>query len=166
MRRLHDPFRRVLRHVAATAVLALVSACSGTGGFTDALSGGSGSAGLSDVQACAVGYDLARQVHERVALRRTVLLAPARENACERHALEYLRRTGFRIDGTGQGGATFDIAVDRMEDGDVAAVAEIGGSLRIARMYTPVATGVLAASAVTVQELDPDTYLSSGASWQ
>ncbi len=144
----------------------MLSACSGDGGFPLALSGRGGDAGLSDVQACAVGYDLARQVHERVALTRTVLLAPARENDCERHALEYLRRTGFRIDESGHGGASFTVTVDRMEDGDVAAVAEIGESLRIARMYTPVASGVRAASAVTVQELDPDTYLSRGASWQ
>ena len=144
---------------------ALLAACGGIGDFT-APFGGDGDAGLSDVQACAVGYDLARQVHERVALRRTVLLAPGRENSCERHALEYLRRTGFRVDETGQGGTAFDITLSRMEDGDVAAVAEIGGSLRIARMYTPVATGVLASSAVTVQQLDPDTYLARGASWQ
>lgn len=159
-----EAFRLALRRVAATVALAVLSACSGAGSLTGVLSG-SGDAGLADVQACAIGYDLARQVHERVALRRTVLLAPARENSCERHALEYLRRTGFRIDETGQGGATFDVTVDRMEDGDVAAVAEIGGSLRIARMYTPVATGVLAASAVTVQQLDPDTYLARGARW-
>ena len=112
-----------------------------------------------------IGFDLAREVHERVPLRHTVLLAPRRENSCERHALEYLRRTGFRIDETDQGGASFDITIDRMEDCDVAAVAEIGGSLRISRMYTPVQTGVLAASAVTVQQLDPDTYLARGARW-
>ena len=158
-------FRRCLRHATVTAAFALLSACTGTGGLTGAFSG-SGDAGLTDVQACAVGYDLARHVHERVALRRTVLLAPGRENACERHALEYLRRTGFRIDETGQGGVTFDVTVDRLEDGDVAAIAEIGGSLRIARMYTPVASGVLASSAVSVQQLDPDTYLARGASWR
>ncbi|MYG26986.1 MAG: hypothetical protein F4213_13345 [Boseongicola sp. SB0677_bin_26] len=157
-------FRRFPGRVAAAVAVALLSACTGAGSLTGALSG-SGDAGLTDVQACAIGYDLARQVHERVALRRTVLLAPARENSCERHALEYLRHTGFRIDETGQGGATFDVTVDRLWDGDVAAVAEIGGSLRIARMYTPVATGVLAASAVTVQQLDPDTYLARGARW-
>ena len=155
---------RVLGRAAATAALALVSACGGAGDFTGAFSGRD-SAGLTDVQACAIGYDLAREVHGRVALRRTVLLAPAPENSCERHALEYLRRTGFRIDETGQGGVRFAIDVDRMEDGDVAAVAEIGGSLRISRMYTPVATGVLAASAVTVQQLDPDTYLARGVRW-
>ena len=158
-------FRRALRRVAATAALVLLAACSGDGSFTEAFGAG-GDAGLTDVQACAVGYDLARQVHERVALRRTVILAPGRPGSCERHALEYLRRTGFRVDGTGQGGTTFEIAVDRMEGGDVVAVAEIGGSLRISRMYTPVATGVQAASAVTVQQLDPDTYVSRGASWQ
>ena len=156
--------RRVLGRVATAAAVALLSACGGTDDFAEAFRG-AGDAGLADVQACAIGYDLARQVHERVALRRTVLLAPVRENSCERHALEYLRRTGFRIDETGQGGASFDIEVERMEDGDVAAVAEIGGSLRFARMYTPVATGVLAASAVTVQQLDPDTYLARGARW-
>ena len=159
-----DSFRCALRRVAAAVALAVLSACSGTGSLTGAFSG-SGDAGLTDVQACAIGYDLARQVHERVALRSTVLLAPARESSCERHALEYLRRTGFRIDETGQGGATFDVRVDRLGDGDVAAVAEIGGSLRIARMYTPVGTGVLASSAVTVQQLDPDTYLARGARW-
>ncbi|MDE0695999.1 MAG: hypothetical protein OXH76_09240 [Boseongicola sp.] len=165
MTRLSRLLWRASRLAAAVAALVPLAACTGTGSFTEAFRGG-GDAGLNEVQACAVGYDLARQVHERVALRRTVLLAPRRESACERHALEYLRRTGFRIDDTGRGGVTFDIAVDRMEDGDVAAVAEIGGSLRISRMYTPVATGVLAASAVTVQQLDPDTYISRGASWQ
>ena len=83
----------------------------------------------------------------------------------ESHALECFRRTGFRIDETGQGGASFDISIDRMEDGDVAAVAEIGDSLRISRMYTPVQTGVRAASVVTVQQLDPDTHLARGARW-
>lgn len=152
------------RRMAATAAVALLAACGGTGDFAGTFRG-AGDAGLSDVQACAIGYDLAREVHERVALRRTVLLAPGRENSCERHALEYLRRTGFRVDETGQGGVTFDITVDRMDDGDVAAVAEIGSSLRISRMYTPVATGVLATSAVTVQQLDPDTYLARGTRW-
>ena len=154
----------VLRRAAAMAAFALLSGCGGVGDFTSALSGRD-NAGLTDVQACAIGYDLAREVHGRVALRRTVLLAPAPENSCERHALEYLRRTGFRIDETGQGGVRFAVDVDRMEDGDVAAVAEIGGSLRISRMYTPVQTGVLASSAVTVQQLDADTYLARGVRW-
>ena len=157
-------FRSVLWRVAATVGLGMIAACTGTVDFPGAFSG-KGTAGLTEVQACAIGFDLAREVHERVALRRTVLLAPGRENSCERHALEYLRRTGFRVDETGQGGVSFDISIDRMEDGDVAAVAEIGGSLRISRMYTPVQTGVLAASAVTVQQLDPDTYLARGVRW-
>ena len=160
----HQSIGRVLRSAAAMAAFAVISACSGAGDFTGAFSGRD-DAGLTEVQACAIGFDLAREVHERVALRRTVLLAPVSENSCERHALEYLRRTGFRIDETGQGGVRFVIDVDRMKDGDVAAVAEIGGSLRISKMYTPVATGVLAASAVTVQQLDPDTYLARGVRW-
>jgi len=154
--------RRVPPRLAAAA-LCLLTACSG-GGLTAAFTGGA-DAGLTEAQACAVGYDLAREIHGRVALRRTVLLAPARRNACERHALEYLRRTGFRIDETGRGGVGLSVTVDRTDGGDVAAVAEIGGSLRIARMYTPVRTGALAASAVTVQRLDPDTYIERGAAW-
>ena len=164
MTSLRRSFRSALWRVAAATGLGLLSACTGTVDFPGAFSG-KGSGRLTEVQACAIGFDLAREVHERVALRRTVLLAPGRENSCERHALEYLRRTGFRIDETGQGGVSFDISIDRMEDGDVAAVAEIGGSLRISRMYTPVQTGVLAASAVTVQQLDPDTYLARGVRW-
>ena len=53
---------------------------------------------LTEAQACAVGYDLAREIHTRISLKRTVLVAPRRAAACERHALEYLRRAGFRID--------------------------------------------------------------------
>ena len=155
--------RRVPRLAAGAVALCLIAACSG-GGLPAAFTGG-GNAGLTEAQACAVGYDLAREIHGRVAPRRTVLLAPARRNACERHALEYLRRAGFRIDETGRGGVGLSVTVDRTDGGDVAAVAEIGGSLRIARMYTPVRTGARAASAVTVQRLDPDTYIERGAGW-
>ncbi len=120
--------------------------------------GGADTARVSAAQACAIGYDLARSIHDRVSLRRTVIVAPKRETACERHALEYLRRAGFRIDRTGQGGVALDIRLDRLDPDTVSAVAEIGGTLRIARLYRPVRTGVLPAGPVSVQHLDPDTY--------
>lgn len=113
---------------------------------------------VSEVQACAIGYDLAREIHARVSLRRTVLLAPRRASACERHALDYLRRAGFRIDETGQGGARLSIVLTRNDPETVSAVAQIGTGLRIARPYRPVATGVIAAGPVSIQHLDPDSY--------
>ena len=113
---------------------------------------------LTGAQYCAIGFDLAREIHSRVSLRRTVLLAPSRATACERHALEYLRRAGFRIDETGTGGASFDVRIDRLDRETVSAVATIGESLRITRSYHPVHTGVLPASAISVQDLNPDTY--------
>ena len=118
----------------------------------------SSAASLSEAQACAIGYDLAREIHDRVSLRRTVILAPRRQTDCEKHTLEYLRRAGFRIDETGRGGLAFDVQVDRIGAETVSALATIGGSLRIGRVYRPVRTGVIAATAVSVQELNPDTY--------
>lgn len=117
---------------------------------------------VTDVQACAIGYDLARQIHDRVSLRRTVLLAPRTATACETHALEYLRRTGFRIDETGQGGVRFNIALSQLDPEIISAVAWIGDDLRIARSYRPAATGVTAAGPVSVQHLDPDSYSPRG----
>ena len=92
---------------------------------------------VTEVQACAIGYDLARQIHDRVSPRRTVLLAPRAATACETHALDYLRRTGFRIDETGQGGLRFNIALSRLDPEIISAVAWIGDDLRIARSLPP-----------------------------
>ena len=113
---------------------------------------------ITEVQACAIGYDLARQVHDRVSLRRTVLLAPARATECEAHALDYLRRAGFRIDETGQGGARFKIALSRLDPEIISAVAWIGEDLMIARSYRPARTGVVATGPVSVQHLDPESF--------
>ncbi len=113
---------------------------------------------VSAAQACAIGYDLARAIHERVSLRRVVILAPSRATPCERHALAYLRQSGFRIDETGQGGVSFDIALARLDAGTLTATARIGSDLRISRSYQPVRTGVRPQGPVSVQHLDPDTY--------
>lgn len=115
-------------------------------------------ANVTPVQACAIGYDLARQIHDRVSPRRTVLLAPSRATTCEAHALAYLRRAGFRIDETGQGGARFTIALAQIDPETLSAVARIGDALTIARTYRPARTGVVAIGPVSVQHLDPDRY--------
>jgi len=118
---------------------------------------------VSDVQACAIGYDLARAIHATVSLRQTVLVRPARASECETHALHYLRRAGFRVNDLKNGaGAPLTIALDRAgrdRAGPViSAVATIGADLRIARTYRPVTTGVMAAGPIAVQHLNPATY--------
>jgi len=115
-------------------------------------------ASVTQAQACAIGFDLARQVHDLVSLRQTVLLAPRRATPCERHALSYLARAGFRIDTTGQGGTAFDISLTRRDADTVSAVVRLGSGLRIARSYSPVATGVRAAGPPAIQHMNPDTY--------
>ena len=117
-----------------------------------------GSVQVSEAQACAIGYDLARNIHNSVSLGQVVILAPRKASACERHALEYLRRGGFRIDETAQGGLGFTITLTRIEQDGIAAIARIGDDLRIARSYLPVRTGVLADGPVSIQHLNPDTY--------
>ena len=113
---------------------------------------------VSEAQACAIGYDLARAIHERVSLRRVVIVAPGHATPCERHALDYLRRGGFRIDETGQGGVSLDIELSRAGGEAILAIATLGGDLRIARSYMAVATGVIANGPVSVQHLNADTY--------
>ena len=80
---------------------------------------------VSEAQACAIGYDLARAIHDTVSLRRTVIVAPTRSNSCERHALNYLRLAGFRIDRSAgidpvsAGGPARDAGTDRSAGPDL-----------------------------------------------
>ncbi|WP_170565613.1 hypothetical protein [Ruegeria atlantica] len=153
--------RATYRLLAILLCVNLLAGCAGSGGHgsgTGTVTFSGGTARVSDVQACAIGYDMARQIHDRVSLRRTVLLAPPRATACEAHALEYLRRAGFRIDTTGQGGTRINIALSRPEPEIISAVARIGDDLRIARSYQPARTGVVAAGPVSIQHLAPDTF--------
>ena len=114
---------------------------------------------VTQVQACAIGYDLARQIHDRVSLRRTILLAPPRASGCEAHALTYLRQAGFRIAGTSQVGARFDITLSRYDPDTISAVASIGNELILTRSYRPSRTGVFALGPVSVQKLDPEMFV-------
>ena len=147
-----------LRAAAFLAALALPAACAvpDGGGFS------SGDTRVTPAQACAIGWDVARETGARVSVRGNVLLAPRGPTECERHALVYLRRAGFRIDETGQGGIPLDIRLSRIDTDTVGAVARIGDGLRIARAYRPVRTGVVAAGPPAIQHLDPDTYTERG----
>ncbi|WP_420010385.1 hypothetical protein [Tateyamaria sp.] len=159
--------RRMRLAASGLLVVVLLGGCAALSGAgrEGGSSSGAGAAGaivrparLTEAQACAIGYDIAREIHAHISLRRTVIVTPRRETACERHALTYLRRAGFRIDETGQGGVTFDIRVDRTGADTVTAIATIGETLRISRSYAPVRTGVRALSAVSIQSLAPDSY--------
>ncbi len=138
---------------------------------------------VSEAQACAIGYDLARAIHDTVSLRRTVIVAPTRSSPCEHHALNYLRLAGFRIDQKAAGdpsinkaqqhaGVSLDIELAPLDNGGfaagdgvtVSAVATLGGDLRIARSYRPVRTGVIAEGPISIQHLNPDTYSTRPAS--
>ncbi len=154
--------------IRAAPALALLLAACGCAGVTDP---GDGTvrvvhslqpARVTEAQACAIGYDLARGIHARVSLRRTVIVAPRRASACERHTIGYLRRAGFRIARDGQAGAGLGIDLDRAGNGSVSAVAVIGGDLRVARLYLPTRTGVRALGPFSVQHLNPDTYAARG----
>ena len=138
------------------ALLLLAGCVSGPGG--NAPFHGVREARVTQVQACAIGYDLARQTHDRVSLRRTILLEPPRATGCETHALNYLRQAGFRIAGSGQVGARFDISLSRYDADTISAVARIGNELTITRSYRPSQTGVFALGPVGVQNLDPETF--------
>lgn len=134
----------------------LLAGCAGSHGTNAYLT--TREVSVTQAQACAIGYDLARQVHDLVSLRQTVLLAPRRATPCERHALTYLARAGFRIDTTGQGGTAFGVSLTRRDADTVSAVVRIGSGLRIARSYQPVATGVRAAGPPAIQHMNPDQY--------
>lgn len=160
-----SPCTRALHMMLVLCGLLLSGCADGPGQITGQRLGLVASeARVTQAQACAIGYDLARQIHDRVSLRHTVLLAPRRATPCERHALTYLARSGFRIDTTGQGGTPLNVTLTRLDRGDgedgetVSAVARIGADLRIARSYRPVATGVLAAGPPSIQHMNPDTY--------
>ena len=116
---------------------------------------------LKEAQACAIGYDLAREVHNRVSLKRTVLLAPVNPSSCERHALDYLRRAGFRIYSAGKdglGGTGFNVQLARIDADTITATGAIGGTLKITRSYRPVISGVIPTSPPSILILDPNTY--------
>ena len=140
---------------------------------------------VSEAQACAIGYDLARAIHDTVSLRRTVIVAPTRSSPCERHALNYLRLAGFRIDQRAAGdppenagpkpfGVTLDIELTRFGNSGfaadknggsvaghsdtVSAVARLGRGLTIARSYRPTHAGVVALGPISIQHLNPDIY--------
>ena len=143
----------IARSTALAWALGLAACAPGTTSVTRA------SHELSPVHACAIGYDMARTIHQSIALRETVVIAPARRNDCEDHVLRYLRLAGFAVDDSGQTSSrpAFDVEVIDVTDGAATVVATVAGNLRVARQYRLAETGVYAASAPSIVEL-PSQY--------
>jgi hypothetical protein len=114
--------------------------------------------GLTAVQNCAIGYDLSKQIYDRVVLAET-LIVPARvPSQCETYTYEYLRRAGFALDETANLPA-MRVDLTRTEAGAVMAIATIGGTLRLARTYMPADTGVFPKGGVSFQTLPKGAYV-------
>lgn len=121
---------------------------------------------VDEAQACAIGYDLAGQIHETIRVKDTVILKRTGGNACERHALIYLERAGFTIvdpEIRRPDAAPFKVTVNSLPHAPggfptVRAVATVGDGLRVARTYRPVRTGVVPRTPFAVQHLNPDSY--------
>lgn len=151
----------VLRSPILALPIVLLHGCTNWHGFNKHDRHTHGVVNLQQAQACAIGYDLAREVHRRISLKRTVLLAPQNPSPCEYHALDYLRRAGFQIDEARKsslGGTGFNVTLARMDAETITATGSIGGTLKISRSYRPVISGVIATSPPAILNLDPDTY--------
>lgn len=107
---------------------------------------------VSDVQECAIGYDLSQQIYTRVRLTTTTIVAPRRESTCEDYAMQYLALAGYQVDrtGTARESETFDIELIPREPNQILAVASIGDDLRMSRVYSLAERGVYPASPVSV----------------
>lgn len=107
---------------------------------------------ITDVQECAIAYDLSQQIYARVRLTTTTIIAPRTESDCEEYALQYLALAGYQIDRstTASANDTFDVDLIAREPNQVLAVASIGDDLRMSRVYSLADRGVYPASPVSV----------------
>ena len=139
-----------------------LTACSGVPGsrFFGSMFLRSNDVGLTEAQSCAIGYDLSKQVYDRVKIRETVLIPVKNvKNSCEKYMVNFLRRAGYSLDETGLG-LGIKIDLERIDDITVFAAASITGGLKISREYELVRAGVIPTSAVSIlQTTLPDGSL-------
>lgn len=106
---------------------------------------------LTEPQSCAIGYDLARTIYENLPAGRSDIIVREGQGACERHAIEYLRRSGFAIRKTG--GAPFVVETRAMGPNIVLAVGRIGTRHTVSRLYELAAGGVYGAGPASFQKI-------------
>ena len=107
-------------------------------------------ASMTEPQSCAVGYDLARAIYENMPAGRSDIVVREGQGACERFAVDYLRRSGFAIRATG--GAPFIVETRPLGPSQVLAIARIGDRYSASRLYELAQGGVLAAGPASFQE--------------
>jgi hypothetical protein len=103
---------------------------------------------LTPAQNCAIGYDMAQHIYQAERQTRSTILAPKTPTECENYALQYLRKSGFAIEPSGND-RLFDIALTPDADGQILAVATLPDGARFARLYRPGPGGVYPASALS-----------------
>jgi hypothetical protein len=113
---------------------------------------------LTALQNCAIGYDLAKQIYDRVVLNETIVVPGRNQSACEKYTLEYLKRSGFIIDEQANIPA-MTVTLTAGDEGGVFAVADIGGRVRLGRLYQPAPQGVYPKSGITFFQLPEDAIL-------
>lgn len=142
-----------MKHIIFIVMAAFtLSACvsNGTGW---ALQGPNRTTGLTDAQSCAVGYDLAQQVYQRVSLRSTTLIpSKSIKNSCERHMLTYLTKAGYRLDSSLKGEG-MQVVITNLDHESIEARATISGGLQISRRYRLVRSGVVALTAPSIIQM-------------
>lgn len=136
----------------------IVAGCAPVGTDGRSLIASSTGTGLTPLQNCAIGYDLAKQIFDRVTLSQTVIVPARRPTECEAYTVRYLRRAGFAIDENGVA-PPMEVEIVSASDGTIIAVATVGGRLKLTRQYAPAAEGVYPRSAVTFLELPPGAKL-------
>lgn len=147
----------------------LVGLLSGCAGGIPAHQGGQGPTGtssasremarLTPAQECAVGYDLAQQIYETVAVNGTPIRLARSAGGCSRHAAEYLRRAGFAVTENATGKDQFGISTFVTETEGVGPEGSAGSFVAVARLpgfvftraYRPGDGGVYALSPATVR---------------
>lgn len=107
---------------------------------------------LSDPQSCAIGYDLAKSIYEALPAGRTEIGVRKASGECERHAIEYLRRSGFAISETG--GVPFTVETRALGAVEVLAVGRVGAGLSVSRIYELAPMGVYPVTPATLKRTD------------
>ena len=137
--------------IATLSLIGLHGACGVDANYTH--QGPVKTYGLSEAQSCAVGFDLSKQIYERVSLRQTTLIpSKSNKNTCEAHMERYLMKAGYRLDPSLKGEG-MQVAITRLDQDTFSARATITGGLVISRKYQTIRGGVRAISAPSIIQI-------------
>ncbi len=107
---------------------------------------------VSEAQACAIGYDLAKQIYGLVDITNTTITMSPKLGSCATHAAHYLRKAGYGVDETAKRHQSDQFAISTFSDketGQIIATAYLPG-LKVSRAYKLGDAGVYATSPIDV----------------